>query len=345
MKRIGEKSYYVITTAEELAWFAAKVNDGEAEINALLANDIQFKDNENKTSAVNWASIGRDSTVMFKGTFDGAGYTVYGLCSSQSKFAGLFGVTASGAVVKNLNMAKDSIVAQHYDGYAGGIVALNNGLLSGCTNMGKVFRADYSGGISGQNTGTISTCTNSGAVSGYYPGGIVGRNAKKIDNCMNFGKITASLYSYTPSDLACKNASGSIIKNGFSYGTASVGIVYKDSGGTVTNAYYDSGVLSGKSTVSPNLGKTSAAMQKDRFAWILNTTNGTEENGKIWSRADAYPIFADEEHLPIYKIVFDDALGGSSNRYTDYKGLVSLPDNPEPKEGYFFVAWLDSDGR
>ena len=83
-------------------------------------------------------------------------------------------------------------------------------------------------------------------------------------------------------------------------------------------------------------------MKKDQFAWILNTTNGTTANSGAWSRTDGYPIFATEDNKAIYKVVFnDDAV--TSNRYTNYKGQVSFPEDPEPAEGYIFSGWYNTD--
>lgn len=108
-KKIDGKVFYVITRAEELAWFAAQVNGGKSTINAVLANDIKFIKDTSKSSSVNWTPIGKDSSTMFNGIFDGAGRTVYGLYSKQDEFAGMFGVTDSSAVVKNVSLTKDSI--------------------------------------------------------------------------------------------------------------------------------------------------------------------------------------------------------------------------------------------
>lgn len=144
-KRIGGATYYVITTAEELAWFAAQVNAGNTSINAQLANDIRFKDDTSKTSSVSWTPIGKDTTVMFTGIFDGAGRTISGLYSNQSKFAGLFGVTGAASVVKDVNMHRDSIrtTGKEERSYADGVVGWNNGTVSGCTNSGTVSSSYY----------------------------------------------------------------------------------------------------------------------------------------------------------------------------------------------------------
>ncbi len=62
-KEIDGKTFYVITSAEELAWFAAQVNAGKTAINAQLANDILFgKDTSSITSTV-WTMIGKNDNA------------------------------------------------------------------------------------------------------------------------------------------------------------------------------------------------------------------------------------------------------------------------------------------
>lgn len=361
-KKIDGKVFYVITSAEELAWFAAQVNSGKSTINAVLANDIKFMTDTSKTSSVNWTPIGEDSTAMFNGTFDGAGKTIYGLYCSGSHFSGIFGVTGSNAVVKNVTCVKNSILPS----YLGGIVAYNNGRIENCENSGTViFKREYFsgiiGGIAGRNDGMISGCTNNGTVSGrrvcnnsaeydlIYLGGIAGRNVEMISDCINSGTVSSStvgsffLGSYS-SGLVAKDSSGGKLLNSFSFSSKSGSGVISYDLGTVTNCYYDSDVLTGKSTVAPNSGLHTSDMQRDQFAWILNTTNGTAENSGVWSRdSTGYPIFADSAHRPIYKVVFNDD-GATSNRYTNFKGTVSFPENPEAPEGKMFSGWYTDDG-
>ncbi len=420
-KEIDGKTFYVITSAEELAWFAAQVNAGKTNINAQLANDIKFMDDTSKTSSVNWTPIGKDNSHAFSGIFDGGGRTIYGLYSSQHKFAGLFGVLEKVSVVKNVNLkvGKMQTTSKTSDSFAGGIVAYNGGLVFECTNGGSVsfasyysggivgwnagtvsdctngspvsatapsydYKKPYSGGITGWNAGMVSGCTNSGKVvsySGYsyshaHSGGIAGLNAGTVSGCTNGGSVSAStgsattwVYSYsagiagenTGTVINCVNE-GSISRSTYSGGivgavgrnskmlncfnvasSGNAGVVYSNSG-TVTNCYYDSDILPGLSTVAPNSGMYTSDMQSDRFAWVLNTTNGTAAHSGVWSRDSVgYPIFADSLHLPIYKVVFDDS-GATTNRYTNYKGRVSFPENPEPPEGKMFSGWYTDDG-
>ena len=393
-KKIEGKVFYVITSAEELAWFAAQVNSGKTTINAQLANDIHFMDDTSKTSSVNWTPIGKDSTAIFNGIFDGAGKTIYGLYSNQTKFTGMFGVAGKASIVKNVNLKAKQVAGDSYSYVVGGIVAYNWGLVSGCTNMGSVSGAkggacggcvgynrgvitgcvnkgtvgggSSSGGIASENYGTITGCTNMGRVSGGSggeSGGIAGTNFVTIMGCTNMGEVFGSSYvggiagtNYS-SVYNCRNLgrisgsglvewsnTGTKMLNSFSVSTtANVGVISSNNG-TVTNCYYDSDVLTGKSTVAPNSGLHTSDMQSDRFAWGLNTTNGTAAHSGVWSRDSVgYPVFADSLHLPIYKVVFDDS-GATTNRYTNYRGRVSFPENPEAPEGKMFSGWYTDDG-
>lgn len=359
-KKIDGKTFYVITTPEELAWFAAQVNSGNGLINAVLANDIVFGANTstvNTTSA--WTPIGKDSTHQFQGTLDGAGYSIYGVYTVKTlTYGGLVGVLAKEGVVRNVNMKKNSINAEKY---AGGLVAYNYGTITNCTNSGSVsasYSHSHSGGIAGYNTGTVSNCTNSGSVSysaSYsYSGGIVGYNEGTVTGCSNSGSVSRS--GYSGGIVGYNKGTKAIVKNSYSVATSlgtrgtRGGLVGKnESSAQVINCYYDSDKLTGLTAIGSNsatatnaTGLTTANMQRDQFAWILNTTNGTTKNSGIWSRgASGYPVFATKTRLPIYKVVFNDD-GTTSNRYTNYQGLVTFPSDPEPAEGYMFSGWFNS---
>lgn len=201
-KVIEGKVFYEITSAEELTWFAEQVNDGKVAINAILANDIQFMNDTNKTSSVNWTPIGKDTTVKFNGIFDGDDHTIYGLYCKQEKYAGIFGVTDRGALVKNMSSKAVSIKTTKIWNMTGGIVADNNGVVSNCTNTGEVTSVVGGfviGGIVGVNRGMVVDCINKGRVYvdsessnpryGGNIGGIVGGSSGIVSGCVNDHKI------------------------------------------------------------------------------------------------------------------------------------------------------------
>lgn len=451
MKKIDGKSFYVITTADELAWFAAQVNGGKSTINAVLANHIVFgKDNSTKCS-VKWTPIGKDTQHQFAGILDGAGYTIYGIYVDGVSIAGIVGVLKSGGVVKNLRTNSGSIrgsfraggFVAHNEGliqdvennnkveavykeedstsiYIGGIVGHNNGTITTSFNKASVKDTDeptrlniiqgsggvvgyntglvdksknsgsvilpkiytevpsFAGGIAASNKGIIRNCTNSGNLSsnhGYantssYVGGIAAYNINSISNCANTGSLSA-IYNSTYSNISAyvggivgyNETSSAEVKNSYSLalsiGTLGTrgGVAGKNtSSAQIINSHYDSDIIAACSawgavcsaigsrsgTVTNVSGMTTTNMQKDQFAWILNTTNGTESNSGVWTRTTGYPDFANSSNLPIYRVVFNDD-GATSNRYTNYKGLATFPENPEPAEGLVFMGWFNSE--
>ena len=415
MKKIDGKTFYVITTADELAWFANQVNGGQSTINAVLGNNIVFgKDNSTRCS-VKWTPIGKDPSHKFAGILDGAGYTIYGIYVDGIPVAGIVGVLGTGGIVRNLRTNSGYIggsfrvggFVAHNDGtiqsaennnkiegsyksgdttsiYVGGIAGHNNGTITTSSNKMPVSNkapTALSGGIAGKNSGQIVNSGNSGSVSaiiyktgaryeagtsdGIYSGGIVGHNIGSINKIKNIGSVTADGHIVYYKDLCVgcnmeqshdvyrKTYSGGIV--GLSSTTISNGInTGKITNSNKENRFINGIIASGKAKNSIDLQSlkywlnetevqgTAENMQKDQFAWILNTTNGTETNSGVWTRTTGYPDFAKDSNLPIYRIVFNDD-GATSNRYTNYKGLATFPENPEPAEGLVFKGWYNSE--
>ena len=416
MKKIDGKSFYVITTADELAWFAAQVNGGKSTINAVLANHIVFGKDNSTRCPTKWTPIGKDPSHKFVGILDGAGYTIYGIYVDSIPVAGIVGVLGSGGVVRNLRTNSGYIggsfrvggFVAHNDGviqsaennnkiegsfygskdttsiYVGGIAGHNNGMIATSSNKMPVNNkapTSLSGGIAGKNSGQIYNSSNSGSVSaiiyktgaryeagtsdGIYSGGIAGHNTGSINRIRNIGNVSADGYIVYYKDLCVgcnieqshdvyrKTYSGGIV--GLSSTTISNAINNgKISNSNKANRYINGIVASGKAKNSidqqslkywlneTEVQGTAENMQKDQFAWILNTTNGTETNSGVWTRTTGYPDFAKDSNLPIYRVVFNDD-GATSNRYTNYKGLATFPENPEPAEGLVFKGWYNSE--
>ncbi len=238
-----------------------------------------------------------------------------------------------------------------FEASSGGIVGWNVGDVTGCLNEGVLtlsYKESYSGGIVGRNKGVITKCINRGTISfagltaSFYSGGIAGMNDSIIANCWNSGRLPNFLtYNRMDAGLIGVLDSGAKIYNSYSFGdSANFGIVY-DAKGEVINSFYDSDVLPGKKTDTSNVGMHTADMQADRFAWVLNTTNGDSAHSGVWSRDSVgYPIFADSVYKPIYRIIFIDN-GDTIERYTNYKGQVEFPELRVPA-GKVFTYWNSS---
>ncbi len=100
---------------------------------------------------------------VFKGSFDGNGYTVYVNISGSADGFSLFGRVAEGAVIKNVNFvfSEFDISSMSY----GGVATCNEGSISNCT-------VSFSAGLT--RTGTFSpfVTTNRGEISNIVADGV-----------------------------------------------------------------------------------------------------------------------------------------------------------------------------
>lgn len=98
--------FYMITNVNELAYI-----EYEGWSDYKLMNDIDL-------TGYNWAPLCREHDQYFDGTFDGQGYTIYGLNVETNENGGLFGYILGD--VKNLNLGVEKVDAY---GSAGGLAA------------------------------------------------------------------------------------------------------------------------------------------------------------------------------------------------------------------------------
>ena len=102
----SETTPYLISNAEELAFFAAKVNAGETNLHGRLVNDINLTGNRyggTEENPIPWYPIGT-STNSYKGTFDGNGKAIGYLNVNRNDCAGLFGYAGGGAKITGLGL-------------------------------------------------------------------------------------------------------------------------------------------------------------------------------------------------------------------------------------------------
>ena len=174
---------YQIGSAADLEAFAALVNDGEVNANAVLTADI--------TDAYNGTMIGTDAN-RYGGTFEGAGHTIKINLQPTEANAGLFRYTGRTAVIQNLKV--EGTISTQFK-FAGGIVARNRGIIRGCyadvtINSGVAGDATH-GGIAavGNNGALIENCLAKIAIIGATTtncGGVVGwaEERTNIVNCL-----------------------------------------------------------------------------------------------------------------------------------------------------------------
>lgn len=231
----NENGAYIITTAEELAWFADSAKYGSSE-NVLLTADIDLADKE-------WTPIGKSNYDKYSGTFDGNGHTVSGLKISNSAYAGLFGYVSG--KVSNLTVTGEITYTGYSTPYAGGIAGYNTGIIENCVSDTSISGKPTGGGIAGANEGIVTGCINRGTITGSSNdvGGIAGvSKGGEIALSINYGTVSSTSYSYA-GGITGQIQGNSVIKNAYNTGNISgrytggiAGYVYSSSV-SINNAY------------------------------------------------------------------------------------------------------------
>ena len=200
-------SPYIITKAEELAWFRNEVNNGQYSICAKIADNVEVIDMSTVCHAadasknlgeLSWVSIGVGNA--YTGTFDGSGKTISNLyIKTENQQAGLFGYTFQSTIknltFENANVTNTELYTGILVGDAGYQTTLQNIKIS--TNKCQVIGGkDYTGGIAGSLDGNAYNCVNYATVLGIEDvGGLFGyysREGNSITACANYGKVTAA---------------------------------------------------------------------------------------------------------------------------------------------------------
>ena len=160
-------SPYVITTVSQLNAFAEDVSAGNdyKDKYVKLGADIDMS-----TSTLAFTPVGTSEETPFRGSFDGANYTVKNLkiAVGAENYQGLFGYADSVSSISNLKMLDANIST-------GG---------------------NYTGTVAGWCSGTMTNITVEGSVikaSNYCAAGVVGYfNGPKLENCVFTGTITGA---------------------------------------------------------------------------------------------------------------------------------------------------------
>lgn len=247
---MNAQGYYLIDSAEKLAWFSARVNSGYNTINAKQTADLDL-------GGLAFTPIGT-AAYPFLGVYDGGGCTVANLkVSGDAENRGLFGVIGTTKTTETLTdewgdtytestytpAQVNNIVLENCDvsgtKYVGGIVGFSDGgSVTGCSVSGTVQNTGSgTGGIVGyQKAGaTVLNCLNNAAVSGELrAGGIVGYcySNTEVRGCCNIGAVTGQNFVGGIVGLS----SGSDVSH--SYNKGSVSATENSCGGLIGYAMY-----------------------------------------------------------------------------------------------------------
>lgn len=305
------ESPFLITTAEELKWYANYVN-GESGDNvvhttacAKLMNDIDLSTVCGKGKG-NWTPIAKygiytfNGEHRFDGVFDGNGYTISNLYINDKNGSnlGLFGYvtpTTKKTSVKNLKMAsvqivgKTDIAAVCTSGYNATFekIEVISGSIAGFSDI-------Y--GISGCR-GSAKNCINRADVtaSRYNVAGVISSIQDEASNCSNYGKIT------TGTGWAGGIAGGSdgftTIQNCANYGEIHVT-------GTVNSTDYAVGGLLGypwniEISNCANFGNIYLTEQSEFVGAIVGTVQLKKASGILANTCEIYVGGAAQANVPV----------------------------------------------
>lgn len=320
---ISDNEYQIFTPAE-LAWLAANVNSGVANVNARLHADLNL-------GGFEWTPIGNASSKFFGGNFNGDGHTINDLYinKSNSDYQGLFGYVKGTADARAIvsGISVDGVVCGKR--YTAGVVgcAHQYSTVTICANNADITGTGTGiGGVVGQlghSTATVDYCYNTGSVSGpEIHAGVVGTivtGADHISNVFNVGAVQ-------PGEKA----------------SAVVGSTYSKANVTNSFAIADYAVRTGYTLVSPE------QMASGEIAYILGEPFGQEIG------VQPYPVFYGETvkydpELDVYyngdhpTVIYDAASDGDVAP-TLYYNLQGIP-STKPYRGLNIVRMTDGTCR
>lgn len=194
-----EADPYLVSNASELDLIRNYLGSASSRTYFKLTADIDLTSFGNA-----WVPIGTN-TAYFYGGLDGDNHTISNLrLQSYGSYHGLFGITAAGSIIKNLNLASTCYILG--DTETGSITGRNNGTIQNCRSAATVNigNAEAGGGLVGLNNGTITGSSFSGSVAksggtvvSNKLGGIAGNNPSGaiITNCSSSGTISGSTWN------------------------------------------------------------------------------------------------------------------------------------------------------
>lgn len=203
--------HYSISSGDELEYLGKYVNSGHStrNITFYLTTDVsivlQSMGNDNE----GWQPIGKDAKLTdgstyfraFRGTFDGCGFTVYGMFISKNEAdeVGLFGQLQN-ATIKNVGVVGDIVAELKCGGICG---EAEDSLIYNCWTAVNIQSEEETGGIAGEIHDTdIINCVGYGAILCYggittVGGGIVGEafGTCNLTNCYYLKETTKDPYA------------------------------------------------------------------------------------------------------------------------------------------------------
>ncbi|MDA0148970.1 Ig-like domain-containing protein [Vibrio sp. LaRot3] len=306
-----------ISTLAELRWLSETPSAWDeiwVQTQNIDASETKTWNNSQGFRPIGDHSSGDFTAELFKGTYDGSGYTISNLYIYYPKYdyVGMFGLISGKGHIKNLHIKDADIRGNNH---VGGIVGYNaNGKIDNVSITGSIKGYDNIGGIAGSinsKDAYINSCYADVELSGNNDiGGVVGETFEynTISNC------------FTTGDYTSKNYAGGLIGNAKGYITNSLttarlhtskpteGIyAYKKSSSTVTvtDSFFDCEV-GGKQGSNDDCNDADPSSHGYSTAFLQTPTNfSTWDQGSAWQaglwrvEAGQYPYLV-QRNIPFF---------------------------------------------
>ena len=296
-----QEAPYEISSGDDLAYLAAQVNGGTDYDGQYFKLTQSIDLNNSEWTPIGKIEIGETQTTtkVFKGIFDGGGFTVSNIkISKKTVAAGLFGYVGTGGSVENLTVSglNVSFTTSERDLGYGGAVAYNEGTVASVTVEDLDINApDYLvGGVVGYNAGTYNAGTyNAGTVSSCTLTSVTEAKADTVGGIAgtNDGTVTACLSSASITSEGIENAGGIVGTNesGKVENCLTTGVLKAKQVGGI--AAYNTGSI----TTCAFYGKAEGIVGA---AGIAYTNNGTVSNSLVAANVKATVSPVENEFIP-----------------------------------------------
>jgi subtilisin family serine protease len=329
----NDEGYYLVTSGEELAWCAQRVNSGNSHMDMLLMAEIILNDSDNYVNQ--WTPIGTGDygsetydVDPFEGDFNGQGYTIQGLyIDNDEDYQGLFGVIGGDATFENFIVSGFVRTSGEVAAGVASFVDTANATFTNVGNEVNVSASAYVGGIVGKAEPgttcavTLKYCYNKGRIIGTmatnyeadYAGGLVGSTRTGgetnlvINSCYNTGEV-----------VGLAHTAGGII------GTGSCTI----------DGVYNTGTVKHYSTTDGYVNASGAIIGM----WIETSTSVAVKNASYFSGSNPRDFGYESTDPSATAIAFDGPEYFTTAVLADYDGFATRYGSSF-NDGYPYLSW------
>ncbi|EHI60717.1 hypothetical protein [Hungatella hathewayi] len=351
-----EDNPYLLSSAEDLAWFANEVNNGKLSLCGKLMTDIDLfgskysgvdcaADGSNIESAIEWVSMGvcdADTLTWVKGytgIFDGNGHHLSNVFMGKNEnyhaFIGMLGNVTDSGTVKDLGIKSGKISAKHHAAGIATIVA-GESQVRRCWNGAEIItESDLGGGIAAEATSI------GGRTSKYNP---------VIEGCYNIGKVSSSVGTRTAGIVAHISGNGGVagdgarIRNCYNLGAVTgvegCGGIYAVLASNATKDLIENCYNGGTCTVSSSAGKSYAIGNMANPDFYVNCYYDKQKSGYGigTSTADVPKVVRGLTEAQIKSWGMAWALNGYGLESTGATGVTDITDTTDTTDSSFTGA-------